>query len=83
MELDPEKRLTTEQAKNHPFYYTMKHIKPSYITMHVLGNMMDMDGKSLDDISDEDKAVKLPPPANKMAPKPVTRSPFQDITNTF
>lgn len=74
---DPEERLTAEQALNHPFFYSMKHIKPSYITKCVLGNMLNFDDEDPECLTEEEKGVKLP---EKLAAKP-KGTPLRDITN--
>ncbi len=60
LEFDPEKRITAEQAKKHNFFYAMKYIKPSFITLYVLGNHLDMKRADYSTLTEEETSVKLP-----------------------
>ncbi len=84
LELDPAKRITAEQAKEHNFFYAMKHIKPSIITLYVLGNHLDLDDDSWE-LSEEETRVHLPPTTITKSPSKLsaTRTPLRNITNAL
>lgn len=69
LELDPAKRITTEQAKDHNFFYAMKHIKPSIITLYILGCHLDLDNDCCVELSEEETRIQLPPATNAKSPQ--------------
>jgi serine/threonine protein kinase len=85
LEVDPAKRITAEQARKHPFFYAMEHIKPSLITLYVLGSHLQLDREDFSKLTDEELSVTLPPtvptPTTVQSKSRANRTPLKNITN--